>query len=430
MNKENLIPISYVKKFTPLAVGDELYNDFTKSSWKIAANNCKAFNSIDNSYLYLVSFADRPNTGKQPVDDDVILSGKFKIGSFTDIQANYFNWNLKSQDAILSWKPSYDYMLEQYQSEQGANEMYTKQNTAAATAAKIWPGANPEAPYILKFFNFSGDNSLWLNNGKWEKFFSPLGEWSDETVNFLHRPEHEEKAAYTDENGIVTYAQPQIANTDKVLSLRNFADQETEQADFLRSCLILGKPEIFFYKKPTSGKYLDYLCPNLKVWQSSLTPIELIINDPNTVFLNFRDDGERVDLKYHDIDEDGKMTPVFTQEAHKAGELPPIGSECVVDAESFDDWHGKTVKVYSHDVKSNENVVLAGAEICSGGVTAVEWNIKYLKPIDNRTDDQKIRDEIISTIKSLSDMNVCYAAGTDAIATELMDKFTITLNKE
>jgi len=75
------------------------------------------------------------------------------------------------------------------------------------------------------------------------------------------------------------------------------------------------------------------------------------------------------------------IKPIFTQEMKDNGELPPVGTMCRIDGWGDSEWEGKEVKVYSHDVSSNDNVVLAGSEICSGGVTAVEWHIKYLKPI-------------------------------------------------
>ncbi len=125
--------------------------------------------------------------------------------------------------------------------------------------------------------------------------------------------------------------------------------------------------------------------------------------------------------------------PAYTQEMHDRGELPPVGSECLCVFEASE-WRGKVVKVYSHDVNSNDNVVLAGAQISSGGVTAVEFHQKFLKPIDTRTDEEKLRDELISELSS------SYTRLTDIVknksrfahyANDLIEseKFTITLNK-
>ena len=125
-----------------------------------------------------------------------------------------------------------------------------------------------------------------------------------------------------------------------------------------------------------------------------------------------------------------KSKPVYTQEMADNGELPPVGSKCFCTFKS-DDWEGKTVKVYSHDVSSNDNAVLAGAEISSGGVIAVEFHTKYLKPIDTRTDEEKLRDALVDQLASKGDMHNEFGKARDAVKWLMeSNKFTITLNEE
>lgn len=70
MNTDKLIPISYIKNITPLVVGDVIWMDYRKSTvvleeqWQV-----NMANSDGDERNFVVSFADRPNTGKQPVAD-------------------------------------------------------------------------------------------------------------------------------------------------------------------------------------------------------------------------------------------------------------------------------------------------------------------------------------------------------------------------
>jgi hypothetical protein len=80
---------------------------------------------------------------------------------------------------------------------------------------------------------------------------------------------------------------------------------------------------------------------------------------------------------------DATQAPVYTQEMADNGVLPSVGMECEL-SEDFNGFRkGCVLKVYSHDVSSNDNCVLAGGIIegVSGGVQAFEFHIKYLKPL-------------------------------------------------
>lgn len=52
-------------------------------------------------------FTDRENTGKQPVEDGVLVQVKFKDGKEEDGHlASDYNWDLNIVPSIESWKPS------------------------------------------------------------------------------------------------------------------------------------------------------------------------------------------------------------------------------------------------------------------------------------------------------------------------------------
>jgi hypothetical protein len=342
-------------------------------------------------------------------------------GYHPDQQARHFEWD---DEGIKSWKPSRDPLLAKFK-EQGANEMYTAENTAAATAVKIWPGANPEAPYILKFFNFSGDNSLWLNNGKWEKFFTPLGEPNDDSINFLHRPAHEQEVAHTDGQGVVTYA------------FSYALDHLTKKATHYNkdSCL---------FHRLTDGKDSEFLHMPAGTWEPSyITNLCLKVSDRfyalNGDFANRSDevatvDGKRVDhekaqqvvntdlhtpamvdavgswcvSKFDAVADEDK--PIFTQEMYDAGELPPIGSKVLFDSQKVT-IVGATTKF------------MPIFELPNGYVDSFNSKSSY-RPIDNRSDSQKLVDDILFY---LHDDGV--KSYRDAVE-KALGKFTITLNKE
>jgi len=76
-----------------------------------------------NSIISVTSFADRPNTGKQPVADWVPINCEFESDEFAyDMQADYFEWSLEDPNAIKSWKPNFDALHELYEKETATPE--------------------------------------------------------------------------------------------------------------------------------------------------------------------------------------------------------------------------------------------------------------------------------------------------------------------
>jgi hypothetical protein len=117
MNTKKMIPIDCANNITPIVIGDGYYNSgqkfnkFVDQAILDRINNASG-ESLSNDHLFITSFADRPNTGKQPVGDDVIID----TGRYTD-EAKNINWKY-----IDNWKPNHAAMLKQYQAEQLAEE--------------------------------------------------------------------------------------------------------------------------------------------------------------------------------------------------------------------------------------------------------------------------------------------------------------------
>lgn len=218
----------------------------------------------------------------------------------------------------------------------------------------------------MSFFDFSDDNSRWLRNGEWERICAPRKNWDDDSINFLHRPAHEEEAAHTDEDGVVNYAQPQGAKAYEVALMIEALDDN---------------PYL-----PTSEQ------------QENAGP------------------GVDIGIGANPVNK-----TVFTREAQKAGGLPPIGAKYLYLA-------GAGIKKPEGGFTSgywDETFNIAYYDdlvwIKSHGVQELESH--KFKAIDNRTEDQKLRDYILHILQK--------PPGVKTIIDDLLesDKFTITLSK-
>lgn len=129
--------------------------------------------------------------------------------------------------------------------------------------------------------------------------------------------------------------------------------------------------------------------------------------------------------------------PVYTQEMHERGELPPVG--CKVELKrSIDDLGTHTTWESGHILEclAHKRCPLTSSV---DDILAVFWNetteeastvnIMNVKPIDTKTDEEKLRDALIEQAKGYSDSEGELFAKTFAIDSILnSDKFTVTLN--
>jgi hypothetical protein len=113
MNTEKLIPISFSRKITPAVAGDVIAHPLG-NKYTLQAPGVELVKTGAYDEYFVVSFADRTNTGKQPVGDDVIVD----MNCLCDPEkAKSISWSSEYQRDD-SWKPNHAAMLKQWQAEQ------------------------------------------------------------------------------------------------------------------------------------------------------------------------------------------------------------------------------------------------------------------------------------------------------------------------
>ncbi len=129
MSTEKMIPIDFSRNITPFIIGDKFYSSsdgiefYAKTEFDLEVLNDNS--GIKRPHLFVVSFADRPNTGTQPVGDDVVVDFFMTDGDERTELANSFPWQRKPKSGfyiIKTWKPNHAAMLANYQQSQLAEE--------------------------------------------------------------------------------------------------------------------------------------------------------------------------------------------------------------------------------------------------------------------------------------------------------------------
>ena len=121
MNTSSMIPISYVKSITPLVMGDVV---MTKGGAIVTINSGgEDWNETDKAddLWWLKSFADRPNTGKQPVGDDLFVDVVTGVNNPRPADASDFQY-WWTDGTIKTWKPNHAAMLADYKKTQEPKE--------------------------------------------------------------------------------------------------------------------------------------------------------------------------------------------------------------------------------------------------------------------------------------------------------------------
>jgi hypothetical protein len=118
-----MIPIDYANNITPIVIGDGYYNSgqkfnkFVDQAILDRINNASG-ESLSNDHLFITSFTERPNTGTQPVSDDVVVDTCWSDGDSVTNKAGSLYWVIDNHASISTWKPNHAAMLKQYQAGQ------------------------------------------------------------------------------------------------------------------------------------------------------------------------------------------------------------------------------------------------------------------------------------------------------------------------
>lgn len=367
MSKDKGLPIDYVKNITPVVAGDTFYNNFLRFDLVMDQQQADAFNSeVDDFDTYsIVSFASRPNTGKQPVGDDVVVDVYIDGEWHTDIPRRCA-WELKYD--IEKWRINHAALLAKFK-EQGA----------------------------------------------------------------------------------------------KTVKQSDFQEQETETADFLRKITLPNETRSEFYRMKRGWPYLEVLCSLSGVWLATeITAIDAAKDDDFISLFNFGDQYQ----KAHQVALDTEALPKLSDLRDKMKVLakgllydqikrpvtvPPFSSEYYQSGNEavntdlhtpqvIEPWVGDHLTekpVFTQEVemligggKNVPEVYKAGRFAYHGSKYSIfvtedgkEYSRKNSKiktrPIDSRTDDQRIYDALCEIIIP--------EQAHDLLAS---DKFTITLKGE
>lgn len=142
MNTDKMIPIDLSINITPLIVGDVIYNNFVKHEWAIDKDEVDDFNEVGDSFntYFVVSFADRPNTGENPVGDDVVVDAWHECERYTD-RAGDLTWIIDDGLPLAKWKPNHEAMLKQWEAEQAKDVHIDNDDDLAVDSEKV--GVSP-----------------------------------------------------------------------------------------------------------------------------------------------------------------------------------------------------------------------------------------------------------------------------------------------
>ena len=344
-----MIPISYVKSITPLIAGDEIcffmqerwQSEFVVSKLKGTIypdelhSRCCIFNDEDliKYKVCAISFADRPNTGTQPVGDDVVVDVVYDGGTKHTVKAKDPGWLTEETEntaATTSWKPNHAAMLADYKKTQEPKE----QSCGKDVMPKHFSFAQTAIDTLEGMGYMHNGGQLWK---------PPIGK----TPNFID-DKHEMNAAtalYAFAGWLTSMKEPII------FSEKHWA---TPAADMVASFINLNelKGEVNFDQVKTPS---DSVIPRITV-----------------------EDDRSCDAATDD-------KPVFTQAMADAGELPPIG--CVV--EMFDSPSSSYVEceIICHHKKALFIDVVGWDSAFSVSDDSL------FRPIDTRSDKQKAADD-------------------------------------
>ena len=314
--------------------------------------------------------------------------------------------------------------------------MFTLENTARATHVRYNPA---DSVVMFTFYDLSDVNAKFMNTGEWmvscltkkevlalsciielsrpqsdiANLFESAPEWA---TGYGKLNKFKIKSKYwlcadgfsfiEDDIGTILNAFDEEGIDDEGIEYQNFSE-----SDFT---VVATRPEVAAIEsKATPSMYTpdqQWMLDNMKEWgsddcgyvtKSSSNTVPLYYRATKPCILSYitREQWENRQaptLPTVKANNPAIDTPVFTQAMADAGELPPVGVDCLVCLPGNDDWFE-----FRPDYFGDTYVIGYWFEPCreaSFGISALKF-----KPLDTRTDEQKACDDLAKVTRMRTD---------------------------
>lgn len=150
MDIKNLPSLEFSRSITPMVAGDKMINinEYRKT---VSVDTAEIWNEKDiyDKRWFVISYADRPNKGKRPVDGDVRVHINIEPESWR-ANAQCITWSAIGINK--TWKPNHDYMVKACQESQLKKEAtMSHYNVERAHHIAIMTNELIDAPSKLDF---------------------------------------------------------------------------------------------------------------------------------------------------------------------------------------------------------------------------------------------------------------------------------------
>jgi hypothetical protein len=391
MNIDKLVPIDFSRKFALVAKDDLLWDDNAKIAFSVFDES--VYNSlIKREGFYVISYADRPNTGKQPVSDDVRVDANLDDALFDDalydnVNAAEVAWSEGDEEAASreTWKPNHDAMVARYQ----------------ASLPKIIPADDKGWPTAEQQENINPG----INPALAPSAVAPAGKLSSLIISKpeLSIIEALERFDYKYENGVWSQSEvkPDLAAHNKSTS-NNITQEETDalaKSIAMPAEIKIGRPDEVkaSFNDSEIARLTDFLSSNGLGIPSELS-VDCVIREL---------------AEKHDIDTD---KPIYTQAMHEIGDPLKLGMHYLDHDSQLCEYVGSNVSTV---IGRYVELLAHPNHLCM----CDEVNIKPIK-----TDSDKLREMVCGEIIDAGLAN--HPVVNDVV--DLMfasKKFTITSNE-
>lgn len=123
-----------------------------KGIYLLLADSHHFLGSMRGKGEFVTSFAERENTGKQPVPDWVPVIAITKIETFKRLAGNRLSWALRNTGDITKWKPDAELLMEIYMAEQEKKKL--NEQGFEDVVRYGFDQTNPQI-FLMKYINFT-----------------------------------------------------------------------------------------------------------------------------------------------------------------------------------------------------------------------------------------------------------------------------------